>query len=292
MNQLDIFCFTSSARTLSFSITARELMISQQAVSRHIKNLEDEIGYPLFFRNFQNLVLTKAGERLLAYFEEHDRLRDDFRRETDSLLPKNLLKIGWLQWLSCPEWFHILLRRFQEQYPDVNILFYDLDARELDEAQRAGELDFILTTRYSSRYLPVAWNYLVWREQPIIILGNAESPLETEHTVWAVDGGEFQEETIRARTLRLCGKVGIRNPHILILPDMGSACLNILSAGGIVFGTKLSILDTSEDLSITETSQTATAVLGFPFYSVKPSAKLFDGFIRSEYERSFGGGEL
>ena len=292
MNQLDIFCFTSSARTLSFSITARELMISQQAVSRHIKNLEDEIGYPLFFRNFQNLALTKAGERLLAYFEEHDRLRDDFRRETDGLLPKDILKIGWLQWLSCPEWFHNLLQRFQQQHPEVNLLFYDLDARELDAAQRTGELDFILTTRYSARYLPVSWNYLAWREQPIVILGNAESPLAKEHTVWAVDGGEFQEETIRARALRLCGRVGIYNPNILILPDMGSALLNILTAGGIVFGTRLSILNANEDLSITDTDQTATAVLGFPFYSAKPSAKLFGQFIRSEYERSFKGGVI
>ena len=70
MNRLDIFCFTSIARTKNFSATARELRISQQAVSKHIRNLETELGYPLFFRDRTFLELTKAGAFLLDYLSE------------------------------------------------------------------------------------------------------------------------------------------------------------------------------------------------------------------------------
>ena len=88
MNRLDVFCFISVARTLSFSTTARELMISQQAVSRHIRNLEEEIGYPLFLRNYQTVELTKAGEKLLDYFAKRDTLAEEFNEKTKQFNPK------------------------------------------------------------------------------------------------------------------------------------------------------------------------------------------------------------
>ena len=74
MNRLNILCFLSAARTKSFSATARELHITQQAVSRHIRSLEDELGYPLFFRNTQAVHLTRAGEKMIRYFEEREQL--------------------------------------------------------------------------------------------------------------------------------------------------------------------------------------------------------------------------
>ena len=61
MNKLDIFCFTSVARTKSFSLTAKELRISQQAVSKHIRAIEEETGYQLFFRDRTPVELTMAG---------------------------------------------------------------------------------------------------------------------------------------------------------------------------------------------------------------------------------------
>ena len=112
MNYLDVFCFTSVARTRSFSITARELMISQQAVSRHIKSLEDELGFPLFLRNFQNVQLTDAGELMLAYFLERDKLLNPFLQDRDRPSDRPGLSIGCSQWLGCPDRFQAALERF------------------------------------------------------------------------------------------------------------------------------------------------------------------------------------
>ena len=67
MTHLSLLCFKSIVRTKSFSITAKELMISQQAVSRYIHQLEDELQYPLFLRSNQTVCLTKAGEQMLQY---------------------------------------------------------------------------------------------------------------------------------------------------------------------------------------------------------------------------------
>ena len=69
MNHPDIFCFISVVRTGSFSMPAQELMISQQAVSRHIHSLEQKLGFPLFPRSAQSVELSLAGQQL-DYFTQ------------------------------------------------------------------------------------------------------------------------------------------------------------------------------------------------------------------------------
>lgn len=140
MNRLDVFCFISVARTLSFSITARELMISQQAVSRHIRNLEEEIGYPLFLRNYQTVELTKAGLKMLDYFNQRENLLEEFNKKTRSFQIEGHLKIAWSQWTACPPWFRKLLQEFQQRYPEVSLICYDLNNVEMAAAQMKEDL--------------------------------------------------------------------------------------------------------------------------------------------------------
>ena len=54
--------FESAARNLSFTKAATELFITQGAVSKQIKILEDYLGFSLFKRVHQGLVLTKKAE--------------------------------------------------------------------------------------------------------------------------------------------------------------------------------------------------------------------------------------
>ena len=56
--------FEAAARHLSFTDAARELFITQSAVSRQIKTLEDQLNCALFVRGARGIVMTEAGERL------------------------------------------------------------------------------------------------------------------------------------------------------------------------------------------------------------------------------------
>ena len=56
--------FEAAARLLSFTRAAEELFITQSAVSRQIKALEDHLGVPLFTRMNRALLLTDAGKTL------------------------------------------------------------------------------------------------------------------------------------------------------------------------------------------------------------------------------------
>src|ERR1700730_1586366 len=56
--------FEAAARNLSFTKAAEELFITQSAVSRQIKALEDQLGVMLFERRPRALVLTEHGQAL------------------------------------------------------------------------------------------------------------------------------------------------------------------------------------------------------------------------------------
>lgn len=58
--------FEATARHLSFTKAANELCVTQGAVSRHVKNLEDYLGVTLLLRNTRQVALTDAGLSMLA----------------------------------------------------------------------------------------------------------------------------------------------------------------------------------------------------------------------------------
>src|SRR5438270_10409539 len=58
--------FEAAARHLSFTKAAEELFLTQSAVSRQMKELEDQLGVPLFQRRHRALALTDAGQQFYA----------------------------------------------------------------------------------------------------------------------------------------------------------------------------------------------------------------------------------
>jgi len=78
--------FLAVANHMSFSKAARELNISQPAVTSHIRELENTLGTLLFDRSKNSIKLTKAGE--LVYEYAHRALQD----QTDFLLKLNFFK--------------------------------------------------------------------------------------------------------------------------------------------------------------------------------------------------------
>jgi len=56
--------FDAAARHMSFTLAAEEMFLTQSALSRQIKTLEEQIGHPLFVRGHRELRLTEAGATL------------------------------------------------------------------------------------------------------------------------------------------------------------------------------------------------------------------------------------
>jgi len=89
MNIEHLKTFREIARLGSFSEVARELGISQPAVSFQVQKLEQELGIRLIDRSQKTITLTKAGERLLRFAEavegERVRLRGDLEQMREDI---------------------------------------------------------------------------------------------------------------------------------------------------------------------------------------------------------------
>ncbi|NLD37605.1 MAG: LysR family transcriptional regulator [Desulfatiglans sp.] len=83
LNQL--WVFYAVAKSQGFTRAAEELFLTQPGVSKHIKQLEEYYGTPLFDRIGKKVLPTRAGELLLEATTEMFRLLGDAKRKIDGL---------------------------------------------------------------------------------------------------------------------------------------------------------------------------------------------------------------
>jgi DNA-binding transcriptional LysR family regulator len=141
MNLRHIKYFIAVAETLNFRRAAERLHLAQPALSRQIKDLEDEIGTRLFHRNTSGTTLTEAGTVLLE--EARDILeRVDMAVElTQSAAAgrKGHLRIAGITGLSVCL-LSDALASFQKEYPHVEITLHDIKHRDLFAELKMGHI--------------------------------------------------------------------------------------------------------------------------------------------------------
>lgn len=103
----------------SFTKAAREVNLTQSAVSLHIKRLEDQVGSRLIVRNARGIRLTEQAEVLLSYARRILALY----KEAEQRLSRDS---GGLIRIGAPEYFDLhtlssLLRQFSAHYPGVRL---------------------------------------------------------------------------------------------------------------------------------------------------------------------------
>jgi LysR family transcriptional regulator, glycine cleavage system transcriptional activator len=129
--------FHAAARHLSFTRAAQELFLTQSAISRGIKSLEEQVGQPLFRRVHRALELTPAGQQLLKTTEEvFARINDTADRLINS---GKVLSITTTTPLASL-WLAPRLPRFSRLHPSIDVRIVasddnlDLDREQLDIA--------------------------------------------------------------------------------------------------------------------------------------------------------------
>jgi LysR family glycine cleavage system transcriptional activator len=129
--------FRMAARHLSFTRAAQELFVTQSAISREIKTLEEQIGKPLFRRVHRALQLTRTGEELYRATDDALALLDAATdRITES---KKILAVTTTTALASL-WLVPKLPRFYYQHPGLEVRITasndkpDLEREQLDIA--------------------------------------------------------------------------------------------------------------------------------------------------------------
>jgi DNA-binding transcriptional LysR family regulator len=82
-----LLAFVTLARIGSFTLAAKELHLTQSAVSHAIKALEDELGLRLFERRGRHVALTSAGRQVLVRADRILTEMQDARADLATLSP-------------------------------------------------------------------------------------------------------------------------------------------------------------------------------------------------------------
>jgi DNA-binding transcriptional LysR family regulator len=139
--------FAAVARSRSFTRAARELHLTQPAVSQQLKLLETEIGLPLLEHVGRQIHLTAAGDELLRYASQVTEL---LREAGESLaamrgLKRGVLKLGTV---STAKYFApSLLSAFAPAYPEVTIRFTVGNREEIIQQLASNETDLVIKGR-------------------------------------------------------------------------------------------------------------------------------------------------
>ena len=213
----------------SFSEAGRQVNVAPSSVSRHIKELEDDLGAPLFHRTTRKLSLTEAGQ---LYFDRAAGIImevDEAKLAISELgSPSGILRVTVPSGLG-RELVVSAIPGFLERYPGVRVVLsmtdhmVDIVAAGIDVAIRVGQLkDSTLKARKigesmrvvcaSPRYLKrigvpvtpedlVEHNCVTWRDHP-------------GHNVWKFRGKNGQCE------VKVTGSFFAKNADALVAAAM------------------------------------------------------------------------
>lgn len=126
----------------SFRKAAAALQVQESAISRRIRDIEDQIGASLFLRRPDGVSLTLAGQRF------HDRVRqalNQIREGADEVATigraeNGHIKVGLFSTLASG-FLSDLFRRYDEKHPGVHVDFFEGEATDHAKAVRQLELD-------------------------------------------------------------------------------------------------------------------------------------------------------
>lgn len=168
--------FEAVARHLSYSRAAQEMHLTQPAVSMQVKQLEENIGMPLFEQLGKKVYLTEAGRELSHYsrviaqqLSEAETVMNDLKG-----LQRGRLKISVASTANyfAPQ----LLANFSQRFPTVTVSL-DVTNRQALLAQLANnEMDMAIMGQPPTGLDLVAETFM---ENPLVVIAPVNHPLAT-----------------------------------------------------------------------------------------------------------------
>jgi DNA-binding transcriptional LysR family regulator len=174
--------FYTVAQRLSFTKAAVELFITQPAVTKHIKELEQQLNIQLFKRNGNNISLTSAGNILLRYTEKIFHTYSELETELAQLnnIEAGSLHIGASTTVAqtiLPK----LLALFKKAYPAITFTFSQGNTDFITQQVLAEKID-IAIVEGAAHYPQIAYSPFAKDEIVLVTAANNQLSKKTEIT--------------------------------------------------------------------------------------------------------------
>ncbi|MDH5632301.1 MAG: LysR family transcriptional regulator [Gammaproteobacteria bacterium] len=185
--------FRSVARHLSYTQAAQELHLSQPAVSMQVKQLEENLGLPLFEQMGKKTYLTDAGHEFYNYSQEINRLLNEAGEVLENLKGVRGGRLS-VSVASTANYFATrLLADFSRQHSDITISLDVTNRRSLLDQLINNETDLVIMGKPPEGLDLVTEPFM---DNPLVVIGPPDHPLVSEQDI---PMSRLQQETFVVR---------------------------------------------------------------------------------------------
>jgi LysR family transcriptional activator of glutamate synthase operon len=286
ITQLKYFLTVSQYRHMTQA--ADHLYISQSALSKHIHQLEDEVGLKLFDRGKRTIRLTSAGHEFFNFAEEiiakHNMMlfKMQHYRQTD----KGCLTLGSIPIMSQYD-IHRAIAAFAKQYPDITLQTFEEKGDQIVKMLDDELLDLAIVrtatlSNNSYKVIPLA-------DDEMVLVANTNHPLTNKRPLPLIEAANESfilldsGPGLHDLCLSACAKAGfspsIRYQHTRIETIIGFVAENM---GVSLLMKKVISFFQHPDIVWLELQEPtiSTIALVFPHgRKLSPSASLFRNFL-------------
>jgi DNA-binding transcriptional LysR family regulator len=173
--------FFTVANRLSFTKAAKELFITQPAVSKHIQELEEQYKIKFFERNGSNISLTKAGEQLLKHTKNIFEVYREIDFDMSALInqQRGLLRLGASttisQYIIPP-----LLARFHQKLKEIKVNLLNGNTEQIENALLNKEIEIGIVEGQSKNK---SIKYSEFLKDELVLVCNSKNPLINKEQV-------------------------------------------------------------------------------------------------------------
>lgn len=233
--------FLAAADTGSMTAAAERLGYTQSGVTRMIRSLEEEIGFPLLIRTQKGVILTANGTSMIPVFRDIIHAYENAEQRSAEIrgVVRGTLIVGSFYSISAI-WMPPILKRFGKLYPHVKVHLQEDGSREMSQWLNEKSVDCCFCTEPVSGtvcdWIPLWQDEMVaWLPKSHPLAKAASFPigqLEKEPFIQTLQGHDTdQDRLLSAEHL---------HPDICFTTKDGFSTYNMVAAGlGVSFNQRL-----------------------------------------------------
>lgn len=182
MNFESLYRFLTVAQQGSISAAARKLMLAQPALSKQMRQLEEELGCTLFIRGSRTVQLTDAGRALCERAESLREFEDSVRLQMGDYAQggSGVLRIG-ISPLNSAVMLETLMTRFLQLYPKVRLDVHEAPTNDIFYLLREGIVEVgIVKTNYLKNN---AFTLHYRKSEPLVAVWHRDFPFDASKDI-------------------------------------------------------------------------------------------------------------
>jgi DNA-binding transcriptional LysR family regulator len=249
--------FEAAARHESFARAAEQLSLTPPAVSLQIKELEENIGLPLFDRQRRRVSLTTIGEYFLVYAR---RLLDTLQEADDAMsrfvgLQSGVVNVGLVS--TAVHFMPSLLRQFEREHPGIEVkLLVARNREQMHELLGSNAIDVAVMGRpprelqtHSEVIAPHPFVFVSSPTHPLLQIGHPPLSALEPYPLLLREAGSATRDAFEAlvadqvfspvRTMEIASNELIKQA---VIADLGIAFLSLHSLGHAMTSGQLLLL--------------------------------------------------